>query len=232
VSAEQNNAKTKFTFDLEFQDAAGNRMPSPEELATQAKAQGFAEGQSAGKQQAAQEYATQINTHLGQLANAIEGLTHAKQAHAQLMQEKMLKLTGDLLQSLLGHARSHYADELIQKGLTSIAQTLANQPALVLKCHPSTQQFLSAEALEKSPISGHNVTLKADPALQPGDLLAEWDTGGIDATLNTQLDDLLETLMAAKTAPTGELSEAEAQQARAPQTPEQQENIAAQGEVD
>jgi hypothetical protein len=63
-------------------------------------------------------------------------------------------------------------------------------------------------------------------------LLAEWDTGGVDACLNAKIDDIIDALHAARTSPTGELSAADTPQSLEPEVQETPADVAENEEVD
>jgi flagellar assembly protein FliH len=202
-------AVTTARFDLDFRGAL-----VPDGLADEARstahAQGYAAGWAEGKRQAAdvaQAMAGRARTTAGQAAEArsaqLEQAVTAIAAAAGALEHRAVQPSAEaaelilraalaLTETLVGHelaATRTPGEDAIRRALTLAP---LGRPVQV-RLSPADHAVVAAAGVRQD-IDGRRVTLLSDPALQPGDAVAECDATTIDASLGAALHRVREVL--------------------------------------
>jgi flagellar assembly protein FliH len=195
-------AVTTARFELDF------RSPSvPDGLAAEARAtahaQGYAAGWAEGKRQAAatalaaadraraeaQRVAAAGLVRLEQVVTAVAAAARALEQRAAQpaaeAEELILRVAVMLAETVVGHelAATHTPGEDAMRRALALAPL--GRPVLV-RLNPADHALLAAGGGQRE-VDGRTVTLLPDPALQPGDAVAECDATTIDARVDAAL---------------------------------------------
>jgi len=159
-------------------------------------AQGVREAKAAAEVAEARARATE-DQHARDRAAALEQAVGAVLAAADQLAQKAVPVLADLedivvrgavqlAEALLGRALA----ESTEPGLDALRRAMALAPdggTPTVRLHPADLATLSAPDGEYA-IGGRTVILRADPALSPGDAIAEQGATTVDARLSTALD--------------------------------------------
>ncbi|HWG98670.1 MAG TPA: FliH/SctL family protein [Pilimelia sp.] len=187
-------------FDVNLRTSA----PVPSELVEQARAQarttGYAEGWAQGQRaariaaqavadQAAAEQRAAVAAGEAALARAVAAVDRAAADLAQRQlaavaqaHEALLAAAVTVAEALLGAELSTGED----RGLAAVRRALAAAPErgeVTVRLHPADHHALTGPDAGAYEVDGRPVTLRPDPALAPGDAVAECGVVTVDATL-------------------------------------------------
>lgn len=167
----------------------------------QGHAQGFAkgieEGRAAGKAQAAAEQGQQLHALADALASALAALDAQRSEVIGRQQADVLMLATEVatrLSRLTFQGRPERVEQLLHDAL----QRIVRPTSIVVRLHPTTLDALrdiAPKAVESQSLVT-SASLLADPGLQQSDCIVELTGGGrIDASLSTQLDEIVAAIL-------------------------------------
>jgi flagellar assembly protein FliH len=201
-------ATAQFDFDLR------GRRSLPAELMEQLRAEAHAAGYATGWAQgcraaetaadaareqeqartrrASEELAGNTSRALAALANAATALERRAAPGAAEVEDTIVATAFALAQAIVGRELA------VAKvpGEAALARALALTPTgrpVTVRLNPADHRLLTADGTSAE-VAGRAVTLLADPALQPGDALAECDSASIDARIGTAIERVREVL--------------------------------------
>lgn len=184
--------------------------PTKDGVDEQARAQGFAAGYAAGAREAArvaesearrvsllveQDVARRAVEHERALETLARAATAAQQRTQPVLEqvERRLHLAAvELAQALLGVELS----DAETSGRAALARVLGNPrlpETVTVRLHPRDLEAVRSAGIDVTLADG--VTLAADPALAPGDAVAEHPDGLLDARLGEALTRALDALL-------------------------------------
>lgn len=199
--------------------AARRKLTDPvlqEELAAAraaAEAQGFAAGWAAGQQAARaaaevelQELRAQIAAAAARQAGAVERALAAVAAAAGSLERRVAPVAAechealtatavDVAEALLGRELTLIADPVMDAVRRALDLAPQGRP-VVLRLNPADHASLLAGAAAETTLddTGRELTLVADPGVEPGGCVAECDATRIDAQLGSALERVREAL--------------------------------------
>jgi len=149
----------------------------------QSSAAAYREGESAGRQQAAAE----LQAALERLARSVEELALLRPRQRQEAEHDMLRLAIAVARRVL--RRELTVDPQALHGLALAAlEKISGEQIHRVKVHPSMAPQMRA-LLEKS--AAHSVVeVISDSAREPGALIFETERGSLDASVETQLEEI------------------------------------------
>jgi len=140
---------------------------------------GYRDGQEAGKKEVA--------PMLSRLVESIETIMSLRPSLRHQAEKDLVQLAVAIARRIL--RREITLDQEALLGLVKAAfEKLAGQEISSVRVHPDHASFVRAE-LQRRGLE-HNVTVIADPALEPGDLQFTFERGSLDASINTQLAEI------------------------------------------
>jgi flagellar assembly protein FliH len=154
-----------------------------EERVRQAHAAGFREGQEQGRVQAAQ-----------QIQPVMDRLTHSIEDLAGLRSRLRHDAEADLVTLALAVARRVLRRELsvdpeaIRGVVLAALEKLDGQEISRVRVHPAHAAEVSA-CLRRA-VSGRAIEVVPDPAREPGFVIFETERGSLDASVDTQLEEI------------------------------------------
>jgi flagellar assembly protein FliH len=196
--------KARFEVDLRGKPAL------PVELRAQAHAAGYAAGWSQGRQEAdAAARAERDRERANASAVTAELTARAESAIAALgtaaasLERRAAQSTAEA-ENAIATAAFALAEAIVGRELAvaenpgheALARALALAPAgrpVTVRLNGADHELLAAGG-NRLDVDGRTVTLVADPALQPGDALAECDATRIDARIGTAIERVREVL--------------------------------------
>ena len=153
-----------------------------ERRARAAHAAGFAEGEAAGRTRAAAE----LHPVLERLARSIEELGHWRARLRREAEADMLQLSLAIARRVL--RREMAVDPDAMHGLVLGAlEKLQAQEICRVRVHPSHAAQLTSWL---RPVAGANIEVIADASRQPGDAIFETERGNLDASVDSQLQEI------------------------------------------
>jgi flagellar biosynthesis/type III secretory pathway protein FliH len=182
----------KFAFDTEF----GGSFASPrntQKALDDARNEGYAAGLAEGRKQAQAE----VEALSSMAQQALSGLQASLQEREAQMAQQTLSLLRLTLHHLLGHAISHYPDELLEHHLKSVQPLLRQDETLVLHIHPNAQGFHDKLKLPQAQILGLPMQIVPDANLGLSDVVVEWRGGGVESKLAQHWENLSTLLQGA-----------------------------------
>lgn len=149
---------------------------------------GFAQGERDGLEMGQKR----VEAILHQLKNIIHEIEQQREALYHLYEKEMLQLVFSLSKKIIHHEVS-IQPEIILKTLQEALQYLVVQKKVTLHLNPVDYQYLSTH-LEKSPLplgDQGKVKVMEDPSITRGGCLLETPYGKIDATLESQFEEIV-----------------------------------------
>jgi flagellar assembly protein FliH len=201
-------------FDVDFRgDFRGAVLPAEQlaEARTAAVAQGYAAGWAEGKRKAADatrtaaeqvaaahaqavaEQAAALDRAVGAIAAAAAALERQAGPAAAEAEDAILRTAVALTETLIGHELAVSQ----RPGEDALRRALALAPAhrpVTVRLHPADHAALVGDHATGRELAGRTVTMLPDPALRPGDAVAECDASTIDARIGAALDRVREVL--------------------------------------
>ncbi|AFU97687.1 flagellar assembly protein FliH [Simiduia agarivorans] len=154
--------------------------------------QGLAEGKEAGRLQALEEYRSQLDAQITQLAEIAASLGKPREDQKNELQQQLVQLISRVTRHLV-RAELATPGEHIENMVKSCLDTLpAVKHPTRLYLHPDDLAYLKGEAMISQQLE--TVELIADDSLTPGGCRALRGASQIDARVETQLDDILSAL--------------------------------------
>ncbi len=174
-------------------------------------AAGWAQGVAAAavhEREALAAHQDAADAHRDELRHAVDQALSALDAAADQMRSRIVPTidatadvlvasAADLAEVLLGH---ELADSQT-RGRTALARALAAAPEhsdVVVTLHPVDRQLLDAAGVTGATERGRGVALTDDPALTPGDAIAHFAGGQVDARISTAMARLRASLRSAR----------------------------------
>ena len=183
----------KFAFDNDFFDvavvgksAALGSAPKPPSLEDQ-KREAFENGLNEGRRQGEAALESKLAELQTTLQHVTEALAKAQTSYAANAQHSMLGLMRLMLHKIVGHAASHYPDDVLEHHLKHMLEHVQSESILTLKIHPQTAALHEKLGTPRLSLYGHHIRVEHDSRLAVGDCQVLWDAGGVDAKLEETL---------------------------------------------
>lgn len=161
---------------------------------------GFADGFTAGKETALAEGRKEFQERLGSLAQAFQaGLAAIEESKVHLeleAQKNVLDFAVSAASQLtfaIGELRREAACENLRRALTLVI----DKTNVTVRCHPKDMQTLKvlAEEMLGTAQSGRRVQMVEDDAVPPGGCVLRNGTSQVDASLETQVAEMVSILL-------------------------------------
>lgn len=167
--------------------------------AEKARELGRQRGLQEGRQSGAEESRKAFAAELARLRSIADSLNHALETQIQGVEEIAVSIAFEAMCRVLGDSA------VTREGITAIVRQAAshavNTEKVVARLHPGDLSFLrDAGGLDPSLSSGMAVSWVADESVVLGGCILETEHGELDARLETQMDRLRTTLLAARRA--------------------------------
>ncbi len=144
---------------------------------------GFAEGQATGKEQAAAE----LKPIVDRMAQTLAELTTVRSRLRREAEKDLLKLAIAIARRVL-HRELTIDPESIEGVIKVAIEKLQSRDLCRVRVHPDQAPAIRASFERFS--NSHKVELVADPSLQIGDVMFETATGTLDASIESQLQEI------------------------------------------
>ncbi|MGH9628022.1 MAG: FliH/SctL family protein [Bryobacteraceae bacterium] len=148
----------------------------------QAHENGFREGERAGREKASAE----LQPSLERLGRSLLELASLRSRIRRETEADLVTLAIAIAKRVL-HREISVDPEAIQGVVKAALQKMQARDVNRIRVHPSHERHLK-DLFQKSAVPG--VQIFADPALQCGDLIVETKRGDLDASLDTQLQEI------------------------------------------
>jgi flagellar assembly protein FliH len=165
----------------------------------QAFAQGHAEGLKKGHDEAFQAFETESAKRLEQLDGLIHSMESAKGALFEANREFLMNVVYRIAKTVLLKEIATDRDYLLRLA-RELVERSGLRENLTIKIHPDDAQSMEMlkQGLLQSYSSLRNLTIELSDHVEGGGCILETEWGAIDASLATQLSQVLSTLDAAK----------------------------------
>ncbi len=188
----------------EEQRIAAEIPPITEEDLAQAESRGYAAGIAEGKKQATEDFKNILTDKTSELFKHISDAQVIKQKVAQQLMHEAFDLVKEITPVLLGHARKHYPQDLLENAISQIYTSIAKGYKIKIFTSAETYEYLCKTILEapeaKDKLTANDIEIRED--LAGGDCVIEWDSGGIDiraSELSSKIENILDSVSAAGT---------------------------------
>ncbi|MDY0267664.1 FliH/SctL family protein [Trichloromonas sp.] len=177
--------------------ADGARVHAPAGPSRESEAQA-AEAYARGKREGAEEMEKRLGPTIQAFASAVEELSRLRESILKNSSDDMLRLVLAIAEQIIPCAVS-LNPEIIHHTIVKALQAAADADSYHIKVHPDDM----AVVMEKKPllmasISGlKNLTVEEDSAIARGGCLVESELGQVDATIESQLDEIREKILRA-----------------------------------
>ncbi len=165
---------------------------------TRGRKEGFAEGERRAHQAIERKLQQQTTELLAQARRVVAELTDARANLLNSARDEMLRFALELAERIVGHIA--VADSQVARQNLAKALELADATGRIcIRVNPSQLQLLQKygrELTETLAMDGH-IELTADETIAPGGVKLTTRSGQIDATIQTQLDNVAEALLGA-----------------------------------
>ncbi len=197
----------KFLFDNDFFEISvepGSRGPrgkQPEVDVEQIKNEAFSEGYAQGREEATQALKADMERHLQAITTNLDNMAAVKQQFAEIAGHEVLVLVRHVLSHAFDDIAEKMPEELLKKTLEqTLLPNLANTP-LVVRLHAESLRYMEHLKEELGLKDKEGISYKTDASLAPGDVIVEWETGGVDARLSHLKEEIDKIFAAASTHP-------------------------------
>ncbi len=154
-----------------------------ESLEREAYQRGFSEGQAVGKEQAAAE----LKPVLDRMGQTLAELSTLRSRLRRDAEKDLLKLAIAIARRVL-HRELTIDPESIEGVIRVAIDKLQSRDLSRVRVHPGQAPAIRASFEKFS--NSHKVELVADPSLQIGDVMFETSTGTLDASIESQLQEI------------------------------------------
>jgi len=154
---------------------------SEEELAA-ARQAGFADGQSAGYQQAMQSVEAKIASGIDAVGLFLPDLLSQRDRLGLALANDAARLAHALVRRALPELNRRYGPFEIETVVSQAMQTAMDQPRIHIRVAPDIAERITAPVQGAAETAGYagRVTVVGDPALGPADVKLEWGDGGVE----------------------------------------------------
>jgi flagellar biosynthesis/type III secretory pathway protein FliH len=167
--------------------------PELEALAHAAREAATEEGRAQGRQ----EVLASVRSSLGALASAVAASEQAFTRECGQLAEGCAEIVAEVFRKLAGAAL--VSREATLALVLEVVRRVKDERALTIRVSPHDLEFLrTREAAIQEALGARSFTLGADPRVTLGGCLVESSLGTLDGRLEIQLQELTETLRAAK----------------------------------
>ena len=154
-----------------------------EQRVREARAAGIREGEAAGRSQAAAE----IQPVIDRLSRSVEELAHLRPQLRKDAEADMVRLSLAIARRVLRRELSIDPDALHGLVLAAL-EKLQGQEVSRVKVHPSLAPSVTACLRESR--SGRDIEVAPDPSREPGAVIFETSRGNLDASVDSQLQEI------------------------------------------
>lgn len=164
-------------------------------LIEEAKETGYSDGFEQGKQQSLKDYQAMLTE-----ANTVTSLaTHDYHQKLHQAEQDILALAVHISKKILQQELDEHPESFLSLVSQAIKE-VKEQPVISLYLHPNEYQMVVQQRNELNQVLGEQVSLSIfiDYELNPGSCMIEHPSGQIDASIDTQLHEIKNRLLALK----------------------------------
>lgn len=156
--------------------------------------QALERGRQEGRRQAGEE----LDRAASALGRAMEEISRLRESLLTSSSQDMLRLVLTISQQVIG-AEVTVGREVVLATIERALKAAVRSDSYHIKVHPDELDLVrERKPLFLASVAGlKNITLEADPAVAPGGCLVESELGEVDATIDTQLEEIRRTLLEA-----------------------------------
>lgn len=196
IEKEEKRKFDRYLFETDFFDVTPPEEEPEEEVVeevviteedlAQAESRGYTQGLQEGKEQAFEDYNTELKKHADNLAGSLANVAAARKEIELEATTKALALLGEMTDVLLQDARDKYPEALLKEAITATGALSGEQKQGVkIRTSAQTRDYLAENLLKQNTVKGlSEENIITDENLQPGDCVIEWVSGGIDLRLD------------------------------------------------
>jgi len=152
---------------------------------------GFAQGEKDGLELGQKR----IDTVVQQVRNVLQEMENQRESLYRVYEGEMLQLALGISKKILHH-ECQVNEDVITATLREVAKHIVDQRKIVLRLNPADAQFIQSHPDKAVPVKKgrQGVELLKDPSITRGGCVVETAFGGIDATMETQFDQIVSLL--------------------------------------
>ena len=152
---------------------------------------GFAQGEKDGLELGQKR----VDTIVQQIRNVLQEIESQRESLYRVYEGEMLQLAMSISRKILHH-ECRVNEGVITATLREVSKHIVDQRKIVIRLNPADFQFLQGHADKAVPVNkgGQGVDLLKDPSITRGGCVVETAFGGIDATMETQFDQIVSLL--------------------------------------
>jgi flagellar assembly protein FliH len=136
-----------------------------------------------------------IDTIVQQIQNVLQDIEKQRESLYRVYEGEMLQLAMSISKKILHH-ECQVNEDVITATLREVAKHIVDQRKIVLRLNPADAQFIQSHPDKAVPVKKgrQGVELLKDPSITRGGCVVETAFGGIDATMETQFDQIVSLL--------------------------------------
>ncbi len=152
---------------------------------------GFAQGEKDGLELGQKR----IDTVVQQVRNILLEMENQRESLYRVYEKEMLQLALAISRKILHH-ECQVNEDVITATLREVAKHIVDQRKILLRLNPADAQYIQSHPDKAVPVKKgrQGVELLKDPSITRGGCVVETAFGGIDATMETQFDQIVSLL--------------------------------------
>lgn len=175
--------------------------PSPLHVVAESEGQAkvaFERGRQEGRQEGLQEARSEFDKTVSALGRGLEEISRLRESLLTTSSQDMLRLVLAIARQVIG-AEVTIGREVILSTIDRALKAAVRSDSYHIKVHPDELALVrERKPLFHASVAGlKNITFEGDPSVAPGGCLVESELGEVDATLDTQIEEIRRTLLEA-----------------------------------
>jgi flagellar assembly protein FliH len=152
---------------------------------------GFAQGEKDGLELGQKR----IETIVQQIRTVLQEMENQREPLYRVYEREMLQLALSISKKILHH-ECQVNEDVITATLREVSKYIVDQRKIVIRLNPADAQFIQSHPNKATPVrkGRQGVELLKDPSITRGGCVVETAFGGIDATMETQFDQIVSLL--------------------------------------
>jgi len=179
----------------QLKDVEGKVLKQAKEKALHIEQEAYEKGFAQGGKDGMELGQKRIEMIVQKMGNVLQQIEDQRESLYRTYEREMLQLVLSISKKILHH-ECQVNEEVITATLREVSNHIVDQRKIVIRLNPADAQFLQSHPDKAIPVKKgrQGVELLKDPSITRGGCVVETAFGGIDATMETQFDQIVSLL--------------------------------------
>ena len=179
----------------QLKDVEGKVLKQAKEKALHIEQEAYEKGFAQGGKDGMELGQKRIEMIVQKMGNVLQQIEDQRESLYRTYEREMLQLVLSISKKILHH-ECQVNEEVITATLREVSKHIVDQRKIVIRLNPADAQFLQSHPDKAIPVKKgrQGVELLKDPSITRGGCVVETAFGGIDATMETQFDQIVSLL--------------------------------------